>query len=460
MKKFDVDLFVIGAGSGGVRAARIAASHGAKVALAEEYRVGGTCVIRGCVPKKLMVYASRYKQEFNSAAAYGWRNASARFDWPTLQENIAAEVARLESIYKRNLNQAGVELLNSRAVVEGPHTVKLAGSGKSISAERILVSTGAKPHFPSNIPGGDYAITSNDVFNLREMPKRIIVIGGGYIAVEFAGIFGNLGAVTRIIHRGEKVLRGFDEDLRDGIQRAYTSLGISLSLGQTIEKIVRQPDGLLVTLSGGEVLETDAVLVATGRTPNTSGLGLEAAGVALDADGGVKVDAVFRTTVPSIFAVGDVTNQIQLTPVAIREGHAFADQQFGKKEVQSRTPLVPSAVFSSPEIASVGLSEEAARARFAHLQVFRSSFRPMKQAFSAGDAEFIAKLLVDGDTDQVVGAHLLGEGAAEMIQLIGVAMSAGVTKLDFDRTLAVHPTIAEELVTMRTPVAASAPTGA
>lgn len=451
MRKFDVDLFVIGAGSGGVRASRIAASHGARVALAEEYRVGGTCVIRGCVPKKLLVYASRYRQELQSAASYGWAGAGGTFDWSTLQQNVADEVARLESVYSKNLEKAGVELLHGRARLQDAHTVLVEGRARPITAERILISTGARPSVPADLPGVEYALTSDDVFTLPEMPKRIVIGGGGYIAVEFAGIFSQLGAETRLVHRADRILRGFDEGLREGLDRAYRKIGIKFSTGVTLVGITKRGDTLEVRLSDGETIETDAVLLATGRTPNSANLGLDGAGVDLDKDGGICVDADFRTTAPSVFAVGDVTNQVQLTPVAIHDGHAFADSQFGKKHVVRRSPLVPSAVFSTPEAASVGLTEHAAALTVPDLKVFQTSFRPMRQGFAKMDTEFFAKILVDGATDKVLGVHLLGEGAAEMIQLVGVAMTAGATKSDFDRTLAVHPTIAEELVTMRTP---------
>jgi len=460
VKRFDVDLFVIGAGSGGVRAARIAATHGARVAVAEEYRVGGTCVIRGCVPKKLFVYASRYAQEFAGAAGYGWRVDAPRFDWATLQANVSAEVARLEAIYRNNLEKAGVELLNGRAVLEDAHTVRIIDSGKRFTAGRILVATGARPDFPAEIPGAEYALTSNDVFQLREMPKRILIVGGGYIAVEFAAVFANLGAQTTLAHRGDRLLRGFDADLGDGLAQAYRDAGIDVLLGHRIARMEQRPSGFTVHLADGSMRGVDAVLLATGRRPNSEGLGLEEAGIDIDADGRIRVDAEFRTSVPSIFAVGDVTNRVQLTPVAIREGHAFADRQFGNSDAHAAIPAVPSAVFSTPEIASVGLSEEAAYASLARVHVFESGFKPMKQAFSGKSERFFAKLVVDGDTDKVVGAHLMGEGAAEMIQLIAVAMSAGATKADFDRALAVHPTIAEELVTMRAPARSRLPSKA
>ncbi|HEY4541444.1 MAG TPA: glutathione-disulfide reductase [Noviherbaspirillum sp.] len=453
-KRFDVDLFVVGAGSGGVRAARIAASYGARVAIAEEDRVGGTCVIRGCVPKKFFVYASRFAHEFSEAPGYGWHIGTPQFDWPTLQANIARELTRLEAIYRSNLEKAGAELVSGRAVLEDGHTVRLVESGKRITAERILIATGARPHVPTEIAGFEHALVSDDVFNLPDMPKRILIVGGGYIAVEFAGVFAGLGAQTTLVHRGKRLLSGFDTDLGDRLAQAYRSDNggdIDLLLESSVTRIERKSAALTVHLADDATREVDAVLLATGRVPNTAGLGLEAAGVAVDPAGRIQTDDTFRTSAVSVFAVGDVANRTNLTPVAIREGHAFADREFGKKDVRDVIPAVPSAVFSTPEIASVGLTEEEAWTKLPTLHVFQSDFKPMKHAFGPRGERFFAKLLVDGESDKVVGVHLMGEGAGEMIQLVAVAMSAGATKADFDRTLAVHPTIAEELVTMRTP---------
>lgn len=452
MAQFDVDLFVIGAGSGGVRAARIAAEHGAKVKIAEVSRVGGTCVIRGCVPKKLLVYASRMKHEFASAQGFGW-TVSATHDWATLHNGINAELDRLEGIYRRNLNKAGVEIIDSHARIAGPNAVYLEATGETISAKRILISTGARPRMPDDFPGAEHCINSDAVFTLETMPKRILIVGGGYIGLEMAGIFHNLGAQTMLVHRGDKLLRGFDEDLRDGVEEAYRAAGIELLVQNAISKIEKNAQGYTVHLSSGGVREADCVLFSAGRLPNTKGLGLEEHGITLAENGGIDIDDLFQTSVPSIYAVGDVTNRVQLTPVAIREGHAFADREFGSGKMRAATPTVPSAVFSTPELASVGLTEKEAREKYPQLNVFKTRFRPMKEAFSNQDAPFFGKLLVDGATDKVVGAHLLGESAGEMIQLVAVALTAGATKADFDNTLAVHPTIAEELVTMRTPVA-------
>jgi glutathione reductase (NADPH) len=449
MSAYDVDLFVIGGGSGGVRAARIAAGHGARVMIAEEDRVGGTCVIRGCVPKKLLVYASRFAHEFEDAAGFGWSVAKASFDWPTLIKNKDAEIARLEGVYRANLAKAGVALVESRAVVEDAHTVRLLAGGERVSAGTILVATGARPSIEPVIAGGEAAITSNEAFHLDTLPRRMLVVGGGYIAVEFAGIFAGLGAETALLHRGDHILRGFDDDLRQGVQEAYGANGIKLLLNRTVDRIDRLPGGLVASLSDGSRHEADAVMVATGRRPNTAGMGLEAAGVALEPTGAVKVDEFSCSTAPSVYAVGDVTNRVNLTPVAIREGQAFADTVFGGRPTAVDHALIPTAVFSTPELGTVGLPEARARTRFPRLVVYKSRFRPMKATLSGRNERVFMKLLVDGDTDRVVGLHILGEGAGEMIQLAGIAMGMGATKADFDRTMAVHPTAAEELVTMR-----------
>ncbi|MDJ1159835.1 glutathione-disulfide reductase [Chelatococcus sp. SYSU_G07232] len=451
MSDFDVDLFVIGGGSGGVRAARIAAGHGAKVMIAEEYRFGGTCVIRGCVPKKLFVYASRFTDEFEDAAGYGWSLAKASFDWPTLVRNKDAEIARLERIYRTNLERAGVELVDSRAVIEDPHTVRLLKTGARVRARTILVATGGYPVKEPAIPGVDLAITSNEAFHLEELPRRIIVVGAGYIAVEFAGIFAGLGVQTTLVHRGDKLLRGFDEDLREGLTEAYARRGIKLALSRTITRIDRGGEELVATLDDGSRLAADQIMIATGRRPNTANLGLEAAGVRMNGNGAVFVDGASRSSVPSIYAVGDVTDRVNLTPVAIREGHAFADSLFGGRPTSVDHSLIPTAVFSTPEIGTVGLTESEARER-CDVVVYRSAFRTMKATLSGRDERMMMKILVDGASDKVVGVHILGEGAAEMIQLVGIAVTMGATKADFDRTMALHPTAAEELVTMRTPL--------
>ncbi|GGK40583.1 glutathione-disulfide reductase [Salinarimonas ramus] len=448
---FDLDLFVIGGGSGGVRAARIAAGYGAKVAIAEEYRYGGTCVIRGCVPKKLMVLASRFADDFADAAGYGWSVGETAFDWQTLVANKEREITRLEGVYRANLERAGVRLLEGRAVIEGPHAVRLLSTGEVFRARHILVAVGARPSLEPMIPGGELGITSNEIFDIPEQPKRILVVGGGYIGVEFAGIFAGLGSKVTMSLRGDKLLRGFDEDLRDRLGAAYSRKGVDLRFGTTLERLARRPDGAVdATFQGGDTAVFDRVLVATGRRPNTADLGLETAGVALDAGGAIVVDGYSRTLVPSISAVGDVTNRAALTPVAIREGHAFADTVFGDKPAMVDHELIPTAVFSTPEIGTVGCSETLARSRSDDVAIYETSFRSMRATLSGRDDPVYMKLVVDAKSDRVMGVHLFGRDSGEMIQLAGIAVTMGATKADFDRTIAVHPTAAEELVTMRT----------
>lgn len=459
MSQFDVDLFVIGAGSGGVRAARIAAGYGAKVMVAEEYRVGGTCVIRGCVPKKLLVYASRFAHEFEEAAGFGWNVGEPSFDWATLIRNKDKEIDRLEGIYRTNLERAGVEIVNSRAVIEDANTVHVLTTGQRIRARVILVAVGAHPTLEPVIPGGELGITSNEVFALKEQPKRIMVVGGGYIAVEFAGVFAGLGSEVTLLHRGDKLLRGFDDDVRDALGAAYAQRGINLALGRTASRFDQTSDGVAVTLSDGSVVTVDQVLVATGRRPNTAGLGLDKVGIAVDEVGAIPVDAYSQTLIPSVYAVGDVTNRANLTPIAIREGHAFADTVFGNKPTMVDHDLIPTAVFSTPEIGVIGCSEAAAWARYGDIDVYRTAFRPMKATLSGAQDRVLMKLIVDKATDKVVGVHIVGHDAGEMIQLAGVAVTMGATKADFDRTVAVHPTASEELVTMRTPAVVKRPVG-
>jgi glutathione reductase (NADPH) len=456
MSDFDVDLFVIGGGSGGVRAARIASLYGAKVMVAEEYRVGGTCVIRGCVPKKLMVYASRFAHEFKDAAGFGWSVPEPTFDWATLIRNKDAEIARLERVYRANLENAGVEIVDSRAVIEDAHTVRILETGARVRARTILVAVGAHPTLEPPIPGGEHGITSNEVFHLDRLPPRILVVGAGYIAVEFAGIFAGLGSEVTLLHRGDKLLRGFDEDIRDGLGEAYARSGVRLALNRTVERIERRGDALAATLSDGSALSVDQILVATGRRPNTRGLGLENAGVAVDAIGAIPVDGYSQTVTPSIYAVGDVTNRANLTPVAIREGHAFADTVFGDRPTIVDHSLIPTAVFSSPEIGVIGCSEAAGRRR-GEVTIYKTSFRSMKATLSGSEERVFMKLVVDAATDRVIGVHIMGHDAGEMIQSVGIAVTMGATKADFDRTIAVHPTAAEELVTMRTPFVVKTP---
>src|SRR5262245_2908143 len=444
----DVDLSVIGAGSGGVRAARIAAGHGARVMIAEEYRVGGTCVIRGCVPKKLLVYASRFSHDFEEAAGYGWTLHTPVFDWPTLIANKDKEIARLEAAYTATLNRFGVTIVKSRAVLEDPHTIRLA-NGERISAAHVLIATGAAPHPGPVIPGIEHVISSNEAFHLPELPRHVLVQGGSYIAVEFACIFAGLGSKVTLVYRGDNVLRGFDDDVRKHLRDALEKRGIHVITGNTVARVEQIKTHYCAHLSGGMEVTADQVMFAIGRPPNTKGLGLDAAGVKLDAAGAIAVDAYSRSSVPHIYAVGDVTNRINLTPVAIREGHAFADTVFGGKPTAVDHANVPTAVFSEPEVGVVGLTEAQACERFAKVDIYKTSFRPMKMSLAGRDTRAFFKLVVDGETDRVLGCHIVGPDAAEMIQLVTVAVKMKATKADIDAAMAVHPTAAEELVTMR-----------
>lgn len=448
MSGFDYDLFVIGAGSGGVRAGRIAARYGAKVAVAEEYRVGGTCVIRGCVPKKLFVYASKFAEEFEDAVGFGWTTDKVSFDWSTLVENKDKEIDRLNKAYIRNLEGAGAEIILERATVEDPNTVRLA-SGRKVTARYILVATGAAPFVPRHLPGHELAITSNEAFHLERLPSRIVIVGGGYIAVEFAGIFSGLGVETVLVYRGEQILRGFDDDIRNHLAGEMKKKGIELRTQSDVAAIEPSGTGVRVTLNDGATFGAGQIMFATGRIPNVMDLGLDKVGVELTPHYAVKVDAYSRSTVPSIYAVGDVTNRANLTPVAIREGHAFADNVFGGKDVTVDHSLIPTAVFSQPEIGTVGLTEAQAREQFRAVDIYKSSFRPMKHTLSGRDERMLMKLVVDGETDRVLGCHICGPDAGEMAQLLGISVRLGARKSDFDATMAVHPTAAEELVTMR-----------
>lgn len=449
MSEHDYDLFVIGGGSGGVRAARIAAGYGARVALAEEYRLGGTCVIRGCVPKKLLVYASRFADEFEDAAGFGWEIGERRFDWPTLIDAKDREIARLEGIYRGNLERSGVSVLADRAVLVAPNRVRLVNAGREVTAGKILIATGGAPVLGDPIPGIEHVITSNEAFHLAEMPSRVVINGGGYIALEFAGIFAGLGAETTVVYRGPKVLRGFDEDLRDALTEAYHKRGIRILTERTFKKIDKTPAGLVATLDNGARLEADVFMFAIGRRPNVGGLGLDTVGVTCGWNGHIVVDRDFRSSVPSIFAVGDVTDRFNLTPVAIREGHVFADTQFGDKPRVMDHALIPTAVFSTPEIGTVGLPEYLAAERAEHLDIYKSQFRPMKATLAGRDERMLMKLIVEGGTGKVLGCHVLGPDAAEIVQMAAIAMRMGATKADFDATMALHPSAAEELVTMR-----------
>ena len=453
MADFDVDLFVIGGGSGGVRAARIAAGYGARVMVAEEYRFGGTCVIRGCVPKKLMVYASHVRHEVKDAAGFGWTIPSATFDWATFIANKDKEIARLESVYTGNVEKSGARITKSRAVFEDAHTLSLT-SGETVRAQHILIATGGAPNHGQAIPGIEHVISSNEIFDLPELPKRIVIQGGGYIALEFAGIFAGMGSDVTLVFRADNVLRGFDDDVRAHVRTELENLGINILSGAHVVKVEKHGEVLTSHLSNGATVASDQVLFAIGRHPNVANLGLEKAGVAINpANGGIAVNAFSQTNVPHIYAIGDVTHRINLTPVAIREGHAFADTVFGKRPVQVDYADIPTAVFTQPEVGTVGLTEAQARAQFSHVDIYKASFRPIKATLSGSISRVMMKLIVDGITDRVVGCHIVGPEAAELIQVIGIAVKMKATKADFDATMAVHPSAAEELVTMRTPSA-------
>ncbi len=448
MSDYDVDLFVIGGGSGGVRAARVAAEHGAHVMLAEEYRVGGTCVIRGCVPKKLLVYASRFRAEFEDAVGYGWTSPQSAFDWPTLIANKDREIARLEAAYTATLTKAGVRIGKSRAVLADAHTVQLA-NGERVRAAYVLIATGGAPSYGDPIPGLEHAISSNEAFHLPELPRHIVIQGGGYVAVEFAGIFAGLGAQVTLVYRGENILRGFDDDVRRHVRTDMEKRGIRVLTGCKIAAIRQAGGRFSAHLSSGNELAADRVMFAIGRRPNVAKMGLEEAGVEIAENGGVAVDEYSRTTAPNIYGIGDVTNRVNLTPVAIREGHAFADTVFGGRPTAVDHANVPTAVFSDPEIGAVGLTEAQARARLERTDIYRAMFKPLRATLSGRDTTVLLKLVVDGVSDRVAGCHIVGEGAAEMVQLAAIAVRMGATKADFDATMALHPTIAEELVTMR-----------
>lgn len=446
---FDFDLFVIGGGSGGVRAARIAAAeHGARVALAEEYRMGGTCVIRGCVPKKLMVFAASFPGMAEEARGYGWSADPGRFDWPAFRNKLSAELDRLEGLYRKGQQGAGVTVFDQRATVAGAHEVRLA-DGRTVSAKHILIATGGRPFVPE-FPGAEHVLTSNDMFGLETLPARLLIVGGGYIATEFACIMKGLGSAVTLWNRSP-LLRSFDHECRDMVVGRMAGRGIAIRENVIVTKIEKTAAGLRVEAADGSVAEVDAVLYATGRVPNTQGLGLETAGVALKDNGAVIVDDWSQTNVPSIYAVGDVTDRIALTPVAIREGHAFADTVFGALPRQADHELVASAVFTDPEFATCGLSEEQARAQ-EEIEVYAAGFRPMRSLFAGSDDKVLMKLIVSKATRKVLGCHIVAPEAAEMIQLAAIAMKMGATKEQFDATCAVHPTMAEELVTMRKPV--------
>jgi glutathione reductase (NADPH) len=445
----EVDLFVIGAGSGGVRAARIAAGYGAKVLVAEEYRVGGTCVIRGCVPKKLLVYASRFADEFEDAAGYGWTVPEPSFSWSSLIANKDIEIARLEAAYTLNVERSKAEIVKSRAEIEDPQHVRIVKTGERVRAKHILIATGGAPHHGAQIAGLEHVISSNEAFHLKELPKRILIQGGGYIAVEFAGIFAGLGSDVTLVYRRDNILRGFDDDVREHLRGEMIKRGIKIITNQTVSGIQKVEHGLCVELSDHESVMADQVMFATGRRPNVKGLGLEKVGVALNDRGAIAVDDYSKTSVPNIYAIGDVTDRVNLTPVAIREGHAFADTVFGGKDVKVDHTEVPTAVFSEPEVGVIGLTEMAAREKLARVDIYKTTFKPMKATLSGRNTRSFFKLVVDGSTGRVVGCHIVGPDAGEMIQLVGIAVKMKATKAQFDAVMAVHPTASEELVTMR-----------
>ena len=446
--EYDYDLFVIGAGSGGVRAARVSAAYGAKVAVAEEYRVGGTCVIRGCVPKKLLVYGAHFAEDLADARRFGWEVPTCSFNWATLRDNVLSEVSRLEGIYSNTLANNDVEIVRERATVTGPHEVTLA-SGKTITAKYILIAVGAWPDRPV-FPGAEHGITSNEVFNLDKAPKRIVIAGGGYIANEFAGIFHQFGAHVTLVNRSDVILRGYDEQIRDRLLQISTTKGIDFKFHAHFEKVEKQEDGqLLIHLKGQDPIHADVLLFATGRRPKTDDLGLESAGVELDKGGAITVGLDNRSTCDSIYAVGDVTNRVQLTPVAIREGQAFADTVFGDRAHSVDYTCIPSAVFSHPPLAGVGLTESQARDKYGPVKVYTSDFRPMKNVLADRHERSLYKMVVHPNTHVVLGIHMIGPDAPEILQAAAVAVKAGLTKQAFDDTIALHPSMAEELVLLK-----------
>jgi glutathione reductase (NADPH) len=448
MAEFDYDLFVIGAGSGGVRASRVSAAYGARVAIAEEYKVGGTCVIRGCVPKKMLVYGSHFAEDLHDAARYGWTLGEASFDWPTLRDNVQADVARLEGLYTNTLDNNEVEIFHERATVSGPNGITLA-SGRTVTAKTILIATGAWPVVP-DVPGAEHGITSNEVFHLENFPKRVVIAGAGYIANEFAGIFHALGSKVTVVNRSDQILRGYDEQIRDRLFQISTAKGIEFLFNVQFENIEKKADGALsIHFKDHESLDADVLLFAIGRNPHSKGLGLEIAGVELDEKGAIKVGEDNRTNVPSIYAVGDVTNRVQLTPVAIREGQAFADTVFGNKPHIVDYNCIPSAVFSNPPMAGVGLTERQAREQYGTVKIFTSDFRPMRNVLAGKAERSLYKLIVHAETDVVLGIHMISPDAPEILQAAAIAVKAKLTKAQFDDTVALHPSMAEELVLMK-----------
>ena len=448
MADYDYDLFVIGAGSGGVRASRVAAAHGAKVAIAEEYRVGGTCVIRGCVPKKLLVYGAHFAEDLKDARRFGWNVPDCDFDWAVLRDNVLSEVDRLNTAYTNTLDNHGVDIVHERATVSGPNAVTLA-SGRTITAAKILIAVGARPLIPA-CPGHEHGITSNEVFHLDALPKRVLIAGAGYIANEFAGIFNEFGSKVTLINRSDVILRGYDEQIRDRLLQISMTKGIDFRFHAEFRGIEKQADGSLkVSMTNHDDMEVDCVLFATGRVPNTDGLGLAEAGVELDAKGAIVVGADNKSSVDSIYAVGDVTNRVQLTPVAIREGQAFADTVFGNKPTTVDYGCIPSAVFSHPPIAGVGMTESEAKQKFGAVKVYTSDFRAMKNVLAGRNERALYKMICEPNSGKVLGLHMIGPDAPEILQAAAVAVKAGLTKDDFDQTVALHPSMAEELVLMK-----------
>ena len=452
MTQYDYDLFVIGGGSGGVRAGRVAASLGKRVAIAEEYRFGGTCVIRGCVPKKLFVYASQFPEHFEDAAGYGWTVGERSFDWKTLIANKDTEIARLEGLYRKGLENAGATIIESRAMLEDSHTIRLEKDGRTVTAQTILIATGGHPSLHPALPGHEHCITSDEAFHLTELPKSIVIVGGGYIGVEFANIFHGLGVETTLIYRGKEILGRFDKDLRTALHVEMEAKGITILCKEIFTKIDRRADGRLEAHTNADrTLIVDQVMLAIGRQPNTAGLGLDKAGVKTGPKGEIFVDEYSRTNIENVYAVGDVTDRVQLTPVAIHEAMCFVDTVYRGRPTKPDHDAVATAVFSQPELGTVGLSEEDAAKQYDELEIYKATFRPMRHTLSGRLEKMVMKLVVDAASRRVIGAHVLGVDAGEMAQLLGIAVKAKLTKEDFDATMAVHPTAAEELVTMYQP---------
>jgi glutathione reductase (NADPH) len=453
MSTFDYDFFVIGAGSGGVRAARMAAEMGARVAIAEEDKVGGTCVLRGCVPKKLLVTASHFAESFEDSVGFGWTTEGVSFDWSTLRDNVQNDVEWLSGVYVKNLERAGATIIRSRAVLEDRHRVRLLAEHRTVTAATILLATGGRPFKDVTFPGFEHAVTSDEMFHLDRLPGRLLIVGGGYIAVEFAGMFNGLGVDTTLLYRGEEILRGFDDDIRKAVRVGMEHRGVTVECGDTIASVEKNGKGYVATTMRGQRIEADLILSAIGRQPNTENLDLEAAGVKVDAAGAIVVDELLRTSADNIYAVGDVTNRVLLTPVAIREGAAVVRTAFGGQPTKVDYVDIPTAVFSQPEVGTVGMSEASARRAYPAVDIYRANVKPLPNRVAGRDERMLVKLVVDAASDRVLGGHLVGPQAGEMAQLLGIAVKMGATKADFDATVAVHPTMAEEIVTLSAPVA-------